>query len=125
MTISLFADYDVLALSETWLIQTSRINVSNFCVYRRDSHNRFGGDLMLAIRPSLPYTYIDDYFVIDGKINSIAITIHLKNFDLILISIYRYPSCSLSPAEYDSLFKFCQSFSHMILAGDFNAHHNY
>lgn len=52
-----------------------------------------------------------------------AVSIHFEHFDLTLISVYRHPHESQSPSEYDSLFAFCNSFSHVILLGDFNAHH--
>lgn len=52
-----------------------------------------------------------------------AVTVQFESFDLTIISIYRHPHVSLSAQDYDSLFAFCDPFSHAIFLGDFNAHH--
>jgi len=121
---SLFAGYDVLALSETWLTVDSRFLLHDFNVFRKDSPPRFGGGLILAVRSSLTYSYIEDTFSIENKLDTQAIIIHFENLELSIISIYRNPNGSLSREDYNSLFAFCQSFSNAILVGDFNAHHN-
>jgi len=120
---SLFGEYDVLALSETWLTVDSRLDLRNFIIFRKDSTSRFGGGLALVVRPSLTYSYIDDTISFEGRLDSQAISIHFGNYDLTIISIYRYPRGSLSPKEYNALFAFCHSFTNVILLGDFNAHH--
>jgi len=121
---SLFANYDVLALSETWLTVDSRFSLRDFNVFRKDSPSRFGGGLILAVRFSLSYSYIEDCILFKGKLDSQAIIIHFENFDLSIVSIYKNPSGPLSLDEYNSLFAFCQSLTNVILVGDFNAHHN-
>jgi len=123
VTPSLFEKYDVLALSETWLTVDTRFNLHNFVVFRRDSDSRFGGGLALAVRPSLSYSYIDNSITFAGRLITQAISIHFTNYDLTIISIYRYPGGSLSLEEYDALFSYCRSFPNAILLGDFNAHH--
>ncbi|KMQ82042.1 rna-directed dna polymerase from mobile element jockey, partial [Lasius niger] len=55
--------------------------------------------------------------------DSMAVSIHFKNFDFTVVSIYRHPHGPLAPGEYDALFNFCGAFSHVILLGDFNSHH--
>lgn len=94
---SLFAGYDVLALSETWLTVDSRFLLHDFNVFRKDSPPRFGGGLILAVRSSLTYSYIEDTFSIENKLDTQAIIIHFENLELSIISIYRNPN---SPAPF-------------------------
>lgn len=81
------------------------------------------GSLALAVRSSLSYIYINNSITFGSRLLSQAISIHLFNYDLTIISIYRHPREFLSSIEYDALFSFCRSFSHVTLLGDFNAHH--
>ncbi|XP_070153690.1 uncharacterized protein [Polyergus mexicanus] len=46
---TLFQEFDVLALSETWLSPDSCLNISNFNVFRTDSLTRNSGGLLLAV----------------------------------------------------------------------------
>jgi len=96
----------------------------DFKIFRKDSLSRFGGGLILAVRSSLSYSYIENSISFEGKLDSQAIIIHFENFDLFIVSIYRNLNGSLSLEEYNSLFAFCQSFTNVILVDDFNAHHN-
>lgn len=118
-----FQEYDVLALSETWLGLASHVNLHDFEVFRADSQLRGGGDLILAVRRSIPYSLVKDCIQFVGRLECIAITVHYECFDLTIVYIYRHSQESFSVQEYDSLFAFCNSFSRAILLGDFNAHH--
>jgi len=120
---ALFDKYDILALSETWLTVDSRFVLRNFIIFRKDSASQFGGGLALAVRPTLSYSYIDNSISYEGRLDSQAISVHFENFDLTIISIYRYLRGSLTSEEYGALFAFCLSFTNVILLGDFNAHH--
>jgi len=124
VSLALFDEYDILALSETWLTVDSRFALRNFITFRKDSASHFGGGLALAVRSSLTYSYIDNSISFKGRLDSQAISIHFDNYDLTIISIYRYPRGSLSLEEYSALFAFCLSFANVILLGDFNAHHS-
>jgi len=122
VSLALFDKYDILALSETWLTVDSRFALRNFIIFRKDSASQFGEGLALAIRPTLSYSYIHNSISFEGRLDSQTISVHFDNFDLTIISIYRYPRGSLTSEEYDALFAFCLSFTNVILVGDFNAH---
>lgn len=119
----LFSNFDILILSETWLNVKNQIHIRDFTILRADSHVNKSGGLLIALRNSIQYSLLKDTPGIDNKFESMGVIIHLNDFDLAIISIYRHPTESLSLLEYSSLFNFCNSYTNSILLGDFNAHH--
>lgn len=113
----------MLALSETWLNPDINVNLFNFSVFRANSAIRNSEGLLMAIRRTVPYSLVNNCFQLAGRLECMAVTVHFESFDLTIVSVYRHPPGPLSGQEYDSLFAFCDSSSHAILLGDFNAHH--
>lgn len=90
---TLFPSYDIIALSETWLTASSYYSLKDFIIFRKDSLSRHARGLLLAIRNTLSYTIIDNSPQFDERMDSMAVSIHFKNFDLTVVFIYR-AACS-------------------------------
>lgn len=110
----LLSEFDVLALSETWLTEKNHISIGDFTILRADSQVNKSGGLLIALRKSIQYTLIKDIPNINKKLESMGVTLHLKEFDLSILSIYRHPNDSISLKEYESLFNFCKLFPNSI-----------
>lgn len=88
------------------------INITDFYTFCLDSTHKNSGGLLLAVRKFIPYNFINNSFHIPSKLISIVISIPYSNFNLTIISIYRFSSESLTIYEWQSFFIFCESFSH-------------
>lgn len=75
----------------------------------------------MAIRRNIPYSLLEDSIFPVNNLEFQSVQIHYKNFDLTIFSIYRHPQLSLSRKNYFDFFEFCDSFSHTLLLGNFNA----
>lgn len=100
---SLLNDYEIIALSETWLLPSSSFNLQNFFTFRLDSSSRNSGGLLISIRKNISYQFVNNCFNISNKLQSIVITLKLNSLDLIIISIYRFPNYPLSLTEWENL----------------------
>lgn len=56
---------------------------------------------------------------------TLGISVHINNTPCLIINIYRHPSCSTPHTVFDKLLCYQNKFSHILLIGDFNAHHTY
>lgn len=117
-------EYDILFISESWLTPDTYFNIPDFYIFRKDSVSLTFGGLLFAIRKDIPYSLLEDSLFPEMDLEFQAVQIHYRNFDLSIFSIYRHPQCSLSRREYIELFDLCDSYSHVLLLGDFNAHHS-
>lgn len=109
---------DLLAVSETWLlpsVPSSFVDVADYCVVRGDS------DSTVRKHGSLLYLHEDFVFLsIEVDIPNVA-AVHLVNYDLYIVSVYRPPSYSIleNRCLIDFLLNFCPG-KEVILTGDFN-----
>src|SRR5436190_18029924 len=72
-------EYDVLALSETWLRSDQPFSLHNFHILRKDRIINNSGDLLFAIKKHISYKHLDDCFSIANRLDCIAISIPVDN----------------------------------------------
>lgn len=121
---SLCSDYDIIALSETWLssgVSSSELFSTNtFNVFRQDRTSGRGGGVLLAvshrfIAQALPIHCLFNIDVLCVKLN-------LNNVNLIVIVIYIPPQTTLF--NYICFFEYLETLDiingNVIILGDFN-----
>ena len=84
------ADYDVLAITETWLsgsIYSNEILPNNYNIICRDCDTR-GGGVLLAIKNSIPFKQLP----VPDDIEILSVEITLQKQAHIICLIYRLPS---------------------------------
>lgn len=123
LLLNIIQDYDVLALSETWLTTEQNFNFHNFRIIRSDGPSSRSGGVIIAIKDWIPFTKIDSIYSIQGRLESIAIRIETPTDPIYIVSIYRHPG-NFDYSNWDNLFSSIPSVSRIIIMGDFNAHHN-
>jgi len=114
--------FDILALSGTWLSSDKTFFLNDFHILRKDGPSNKSGGVLLAIKRSIPFTKLDSIFSLDGVLETIAVKITSSYNDIFIISIYRHPSNS-SPSIWEELFSSIPTFGQIIITGDYNAHH--
>ena len=114
-----------VALCETFLsdvISDSEISISNYNIIRCDRYSRIGGGVCIYLKQSICYDLLLSYS------NSVCdlLIIRLIQPELIVILIYRPPSCS-GPQFEDVIlkmkyvmFKLASPLPNIIMLGDFN-----
>lgn len=85
-------DYDILALSETWLDSHINFNLANFNILRKDGPSSKSGGLILAIKKHIPYQIVDYIHYRENTLESLAITIPPPRFyyDYLYLSTSRF-----------------------------------
>ncbi|KAK9703932.1 Endonuclease-reverse transcriptase [Popillia japonica] len=88
-------DFDIIALSETWLhdgVNTSELFSDRYFVYRRDRNaqdpNVRGGGVLLAIRSDLASSSIP----VTSDVEAVFASVHVKNTQMIFGSVYIPPA---------------------------------
>jgi len=114
--------FDILALSETWLSSDKTFFLNDFHILRKDGPSNKSGGVLLAIKRSVPFTKLDSIFSLDGVLETIAVKITSSYNDIFIISIYRHPS-NAPPSIWEELFNSVPTSGEIIITGDFNAHH--
>ena len=114
-----------VALCETLLsdvISDSEISITNFNIIRCDRHSRIGGGVCIYLKQSICYDLLLSYS------NSVCdlLIIKLIQPELIVILLYRPPSCSGPQFEdvilkmKSVMFKLVSPLPNIIMLGDFN-----
>jgi len=116
--------FDILALSETWLSPDKIFLLNNYHILRKDGPSNKSGGVLLAIKNSIPFTKLDSIFSSDGILEAVGVKVPSSQYDIHIISIYRHPSSSLLP-KWEDIFNSIPSSGHVIITGDFNAHHTF
>jgi hypothetical protein len=119
-------EYDVLALTETWLdgsIQDDMIELENYTLYRKDRH-RHGGGVMFYINQSIPSFVCTD---INFASEILCVDIRLLSKKLLLSVCYRppgqrAPDIELFLDDLQSLFDYSidNAYDTLLILGDFN-----
>lgn len=118
------ADFDVLALSETWLQPRDICNLRGFDCVRQDriGQGTKGGGVCLYVKRGIKYSRIPITFDGNGKIEACAVQIFTTDGPLGIVSIYCPPP--LTGISGQDWAKFFGQFSpKSIYCGDFNVHH--
>ncbi|KMQ85658.1 rna-directed dna polymerase from mobile element jockey [Lasius niger] len=118
-------DYNLLAFSETWLDDNVNISFRDFNILRSDGPSSKSGGLLLAIKRYIPYLFVEGIYQLEGFLETLAVSVPSSTGSILIISIYRHPHNPPVPFSqiWENLINSCSDFSHVILTGDFNAHH--
>lgn len=118
------ANFDILALSETWLSAESNFSLKNFHIIRYDGPSNRSGGTLLAVRDWVPFSRLDSVFFSMGTFEAVEISIPspISNNPLHIISIYRHPG-HFESQLWSRFINSLPSSSHILITGDFNAHH--
>jgi len=100
----LSSNHDIIALSETWLKPDSYFNLYDFHIFKKDSTNLNQGGLLIAIRRSIPFTFLGRSLILDPEIESLGISIPYSDGHLLLLSIYKFPQSSITEQQWTSFF---------------------
>jgi len=114
--------FDILAISETWLSPDKSFHLNNYNILRKDGPSSKSGGVLLAIRNSISFTKLDSIFSSDGVLEAVGARISSSQYDIHILSIYRHP-CNSSLPIWEELFNSIPTSGQMIITGDFNAHH--
>lgn len=116
-------DYDILALSETWLSSEKDFALKDFHIFRQDGPSRKSGGVLLAVRDWISYKKVDNIFTpFPGILEATGVEIVTHSQPLYIITVYRHPTQPV-PLLWENLLNSIPSSSRILITGDFNAHH--
>lgn len=113
--------YDILALSETWLSPNKYLFLNDYHILRHDGSSNKSGGVLLAIKNTIPFAKLDSIFTLDGVLEAVGMRIPSLNNHAYIISIYRHP-VRHDASVWDRLFDSIFTTSQIIVTGDFNVH---
>lgn len=116
------SQYDILALSETWLSPDKSLLLKDYNILRKDGPSNRSGGVLLAVKNVIPFTKLNSIFSPDRVHEAMGIKIPSSLNDILIIFIYRHPTHS-DPLLWEALFNSLPPSSQIIITGDFNAHH--
>jgi len=87
--------FDILAISETWLSPDKIFLLNNYHILRKDGPSNKSGGVLLAIKNSISFTKLDPIFSLDGILEAVGAKISSPQHDIYILFIYRHPSSSL------------------------------
>lgn len=116
-------DYDIIALSETWLKPHHNFSLPGCHVIRRDNHIANSGGLAFVIKNTVLFGTVEQDFCIPNRLETQAISISTNNGIITIISIYRHPNGAFNVSDWNNLFFYANSFPFPIILGDFTSHH--
>lgn len=118
------ANYDCLAISETWLKPQLSFMIKGFDTVRRDRITGRGGGVAILISHSLRYREIPLLEDCGNRVEACAVEILFTNENLILVVCYRPPQNGhISDNDWTKFFsQFNNGNNKHIFVGDFNAH---
>lgn len=117
-------DYDVIAVTETWLnasISDSEILNQNYQIYRRDGCEKTGGGVLLIIRSNIISSKRQD---LETNMEMICVDLSMIHTSKLLLSIVYRPPNSES-GFIDQFSMFLENSAHIqksnqLILGDFN-----
>lgn len=115
----------IVCLTETWLTEKNKLEINGFNILRNDRKDgRRGGGTAIIIDRRYDFDRIEfDCTFTDIEVT--AIRIICENHTLALATIYKSPRNKLRNCELDNLLRvLTDKADDVILAGDFNAHHD-
>jgi len=98
-------EFDILAISESWLRatdDTSMFNIDNYSLVRQDrSSGARGGGVVLYVSNALPFSPID-FAVSPASVSTdmVGVTIFLRSVRIAVFSVYRPPRAPLSDLSF-------------------------
>lgn len=126
-------EYDIIALSETWLhgdVVNTELFPDNYVIYRKDRkfqevHKEKGGGVLLAVKNFIK-SEEKDTSVCNSQFPSIDLLviscqINYKRFYILVVYIPDYTSLSDFESFFESLEQLDYLYSNSIILGDFNA----
>lgn len=121
--ISLSQDYDVICLQETLLYPNKNFHINEFRSTRLDvTHPSVRGICILS-RLSLKTSLADLSAFNHPSIEIIGTEITFKSYTLLIVSVYRHPNCYTPPSILNDILSLHHKYKHLVILGDFNAHH--
>lgn len=114
-------DFDIVALSETWLNEEDKFKIRNFNTIRWNRQNRRGGGVAILVKNNLKYQTIRNIYNANCKLEVCGIKLNFNSRSLSIISLYKPPQTQVDITEWSRLLS---SFSgDVLIMGDFNARH--
>lgn len=121
-------DYDILAITETWLNSKVNINFKNYTILRKDDkgqdkrlRNVAKGGLCFLIKSCINYKERKNVSWTKDKTEILAITLQTTKGELDLILVYRTPSKNLSTNQWNNLWNNVRPGTPTLIMGDLNA----
>lgn len=96
---------------------------TSFKTFRRDRQYSEGGRILMLIRNNLAYHEIINLKSPDPSVETAGISITNLKSPIEIVVCYRVPSFTLSQAQWNEILQNINTKKHIILMGDFNAHH--
>lgn len=111
----------IALISETWFLPSETFYISGYKIIRQDRADGYGGSCIL-IKNCIPFTNLHNTNNLsDFTIQICSITIHLKNKNLTISSVYSSPKHKINTKHWENIFNSLPS-PH-IIGGDVNSHH--
>ncbi len=122
---SLNQQFDIVALTETWLNKNnSEIvgfhNYNHVCKYRE---NRIGGGVSILLKHTIQYHELSEFSLLNETIECVFVEIEMLKKNVIIGCVYRPPNSNLSQFNDElscMLDKLTKSGRHVYLVGDYN-----
>lgn len=116
-------NHDIICLQETLLTPKCKFRVNEFYCLRADQLSNRNRGLCIIINSKLPVISIDLSHINHQSIEILGLIIDLKSQPLLILSIYRHPNMYTPANIFRNIFDLQNRYPHMIVVGDFNAHH--
>lgn len=116
--------FDIFTFSEIWLTPERKLLFKNHHILRRDGTSNHSGGVLIAVRRNIAFRKIESIPSFPGILETIGVEVPAVPKPLIIISVYKHPGPS-DPLLWENFFSSfnCFSSAHIIITGDFNAHH--
>lgn len=118
-------DYDLICVQEFLLHDTKRFYLKDFHVIRKDITGPGLRGICSLIRTNIPYSSVDLDDISHPSMEVLGISVHINDTPCLIINIYRHPGLSTPYTVFEKLLSYQNKFPHILLLGDFNAHHIY
>jgi len=120
----LASEYHVIFLQESLLSPTSHLSIAGFKLIRLDITRPGLRGLCTLIRNDYSFSIVDLRGIYHPSVEILGMFLSCSlDFLLVIFNIYRHPNLQTPFSFYRRLFSYILSFKHVLLLGDFNAHH--
>lgn len=93
---SLVSTFDIIVLSETWLVSDDWFQVSGYNSYHVIRPNRRGGGVSILVDANLTCARVPEISKCGDLFECISVVVSKRNWDYTVIGVYRPPNASLS-----------------------------